>query len=286
MEPSSPVNIPDYAAGYTSHFVETNGIRLHYWRSGGDKPPVILLHGITDSGLCWRRVAQVLAPDYDLFLVDSRGHGLSDKPETDDYSLEIYAADTAGLIEALGLGKASIIGHSLGGGIGSTLAASRPDLVCALVLEDPPWRLPAAQNQGPRLEEWREQTRLRKATMTHAQIVALGKNRSTTWHDDEFDPWAQAKLDVSEYVFSGLSDSLNRWPELAPKIQCPTLLVGGDPELDGIISAEAGQLANELNPKIEYVHIGGAGHNVRREQFEPFVEHVRAFLGRHAATEA
>ena len=64
-------------------YVTANGIRLHYERTGGfsaraKKPPIILLHGITDSGACWPRLQAALAPDYDLIMPDARLHGLSD----------------------------------------------------------------------------------------------------------------------------------------------------------------------------------------------------------------
>ena len=62
---------------WQSGFVDANGLRLHYTRTGGDGPPVVLAHGVTDSGLCWARVAKALSPDFDVIMVDARGHGQS-----------------------------------------------------------------------------------------------------------------------------------------------------------------------------------------------------------------
>ena len=64
----------EWQAGY----VEANGIRLHYTRTGGAGPAVVLAHGVTDDGLCWTPVAEALADAYDLVMVDARGHGRSD----------------------------------------------------------------------------------------------------------------------------------------------------------------------------------------------------------------
>ena len=93
--------------------VMTNGIRIHYERTGGAKPALVLCHGITDSGGCWPRVVAALKKDYDLVMLDARGHGGSEAPRS-GYSLDIMADDVAGVIDALGLQRPCIIGHSMG----------------------------------------------------------------------------------------------------------------------------------------------------------------------------
>ncbi len=89
-------------SAWQSGEVEANGIRLHYTRTGGAKPPVVLAHGFSDDGLCWTPVAEALAPRYDVIMVDARGHGRSSAPEQ-GYSATIQAADLQGVITALGL---------------------------------------------------------------------------------------------------------------------------------------------------------------------------------------
>ena len=71
--------------------IRVNGIRVHYNRTGGDKPPVILNHGAMDDGLCWTRVARALEGKYDVIMFDARGHGLSDSGQG-DYSSNSRAA--------------------------------------------------------------------------------------------------------------------------------------------------------------------------------------------------
>jgi hypothetical protein len=88
---------------WPSGFVATNGVRLHYLRSGGDLPAVVLAHGALDDARCWARVAEALAPDYDVVAVDARGHGCSDAP-LDGYELVTQAEDLAGVIGTLGCG--------------------------------------------------------------------------------------------------------------------------------------------------------------------------------------
>src|SRR5947209_8586918 len=119
--------------------VKANGITIHYHRTGGaGKPPVLLLHGITDNGLCWTRVARSLEESYDLVMPDARGHGQSDGP-AGGFSIDLLAEDAAALIRALELGRPALYGHSMGAITAAALAARHPDLARTLVLEDPPF---------------------------------------------------------------------------------------------------------------------------------------------------
>src|SRR5262245_46476982 len=98
---------------WQTNFVETDTIKLHYTRTGGSKPPMILLHGLTDLGRCWEPVAGVLQGYYDVIMVDARGHGLSGVPET-DYAWLSHAEDVRRVIEGLQLEKPIVMGHSMG----------------------------------------------------------------------------------------------------------------------------------------------------------------------------
>src|SRR5689334_11621176 len=119
--------------------INANGITIHYYRSGGDKKPsILLLHGITDSGQCWPRVAVDLEGSYDTIMTDARGHGHSGASA--DFSIALLADDAAAVIRALGLEKPYVWGHSMGAITAATLAAAYPGLVRAVVLEDPPLR--------------------------------------------------------------------------------------------------------------------------------------------------
>jgi N-formylmaleamate deformylase len=124
---------------WQAEFVAADGPRLHYTRTGGDKPPLVLAHGITDDGLCWSRVAAELAPDYDVVMVDARGHGRSDAPES-GYDPGQQADDLAGVIAALGLQTPDMLGHSMGAATTLVLAGTHPDVPGAVLLEDSPRR--------------------------------------------------------------------------------------------------------------------------------------------------
>jgi N-formylmaleamate deformylase len=69
------------AACWGARSCKANGIEVHYLRTGGDKLPVVLLHGLSGSGACWTPLARDLANDYDVVMPDARGHGKSSTPE-------------------------------------------------------------------------------------------------------------------------------------------------------------------------------------------------------------
>lgn len=261
--------------------VQTNGIRLHYYRSGGEGPPVVLLHGITDSGLCWPRVSQSLADRYDIIAVDARGHGKSEKPDDGKaYAREEHAKDVAGLIESLGLDKPAIVGHSMGSGTASELAATFPGLVGALVLEDPPWRrADEAVNAPTASREWAQRIAARKM-LSREELLKQGQVEHPKWQEVEFPNWIDAKYQVSENVVGYITPTAFRWENLVEKFQAPALLITADPELEAIVTPEVAEKAKELYPQLEIAHIPGAGHNIRREQFDAYMQTVLDFLGK------
>jgi N-formylmaleamate deformylase len=121
----------DWQSGY----VETNGLRLHYTRTGGEKPSIVLAHGITDAGPCWTPVAEALATEYDVIMVDARRHGRSGAPGR-GYGPAEQAQDLAGVITGLELNRPAVLGHSMGAATALVLAGAHPNLPGAILLED------------------------------------------------------------------------------------------------------------------------------------------------------
>ncbi len=261
--------------------VIANGIRIHYYRTGGNKPPVVLSHGATDNGLCWVRTAKALESDYDVIMPDARGHGRSEAPET-GYGPDEQAADLADLIAALHLDRPAIGGHSMGANTSLFAAATYPDLIRCAILEDPPLRSDIAKRTPEEWEAWRVQMRKtaeeRKAISREA-IVAAGKTEHPTWSDDEFDVWAESKHQVSLFFAGGVRVAgASTWQEALRKITCPVLLITADPEKGGIVTPEVAEEAKTLLPSLKVIRLRGAGHNIRREQFDGFLEAMRSFL--------
>ncbi|WP_299530298.1 alpha/beta fold hydrolase [uncultured Streptomyces sp.] len=117
--------------------VEAGMVKLsHRVRGPRDGPPLVLLHALGESAEDWDTVAPVLARKRRVYAVDLRGHGRSDWPG--EYSLELMRDDVIGYLDALGLDRADLIGHSLGGLVAYLVAQHRPGRVHRLVLEDVP----------------------------------------------------------------------------------------------------------------------------------------------------
>ncbi len=115
--------------------VRTNGIETYYERRG-EGPPVVFVHAAVLDHSMWDRQVEALSDDYEVVVYDLRGHGRTGGSAVAEYSADLYAADLRALVEALGLDRPVICGHSLGGTIAQTYAANRPGEIAGLLLAD------------------------------------------------------------------------------------------------------------------------------------------------------
>ena len=109
------------------------GHRLRYYEWPGEGPTVILLHGSSGYGLMFEWTANFLGNRFHVYAPDQRGHGDSDKPDG-TYSAQEYAEDLHHFVQALGLGKAVVGGHSLGGRVSQVFAATHPEETLGVIL--------------------------------------------------------------------------------------------------------------------------------------------------------
>ncbi len=266
---------------YTSNFITANGVKLHYYRTGGNKPPLVLAHGITDDGLCWLRLAEEFAQDYDVIMVDARGHGKSEAPST-GYALQDLVIDLAELVQGLKLNKPILMGHSMGAITVLMLAGFYPDLPGVILLEDPPpfW-MPVTQVENNTqttnpLQEWIVSLK----RQTYAELMAAARSNST-WPEIEFEPWVNSKHRMSPLVANMplVNGSVSvDFVEVMSKVICPALLLTADQKRGAISGEKDVDQLQEWIKQLKTEHIEGAGHNIRREQYEAVVGAVRKFL--------
>ena len=258
--------------------VVVGGLPLHFYRTGGtDKPTLLLAHGFSDNGLCWSRVAREMEAKFDLIMVDARNHGQSGRGicSSDD-----LADDLAAVISGLSAAPTFALGHSMGAGTVAGLAARHPALVTKIALEDPPW----AENPGVEDDATADKRRegFRKflegvSDMSDEAILAMCKKQHPDWSDDEFPAWVQSNRQVGSDALAGMK--YRDWRDNVAKIQCDTLVIHGDEDRGGMLKEAVVDRLIQDNDCFSAQHIPGAGHNIRREQFELYMKAVQSFFG-------
>lgn len=265
---------------WTANDLLIDGVKFHYTRTGdSSKPPLVLAHGFSDNGLCWLPTARALEGEYDVILPDARGHGLSARVQPGEAINR--AEDLARLIQALGLNRPVVGGHSMGASTTAQLDVLFPGLARAIILEDPVWfDRPAAPPETPPAPPANPfQDFLTKAhNASFAELVELCHAQNPAWSEEELPVWAESKHQFDLNVFQTRDNSPMDAEEQIAKISCPALLVSAEVEKGGIVSAATAQRAAAANPHIRWAPIGGAGHNIRRENFPAYIAAVKKFL--------
>jgi len=270
--------------------VQLHGQPVSYFRAG-EGPPIVLIHGITSSARTWREVMPGLAETHTVIALDLPGHGRSGKPRG-DYSLGNYASGIRDLLSVLDIGRVTVVGHSLGGGVAMQFGYQFPNRIARLVLVD-------SGGLGNEVALY-----LRAATLPGAEYVipvlfssparftaravgrALGRlgvksspntrgltegmeslgdrdTRRAFLHTTRsvIDPWGQ-RVDARDRLY--LSKGV------------PTMLIWG--EKDRVIPIKHGQQAHELMPHSRFEILPGAGHFSHNADPERFVVLLNEFI--------
>ena len=134
---SGAPNLPaGFTSTFTSRYVDAGELRLHAV-TGGQGPPLLLVHGWPQTWYAWRMLMPTLARDFSVVAVDQRGIGLSDKPR-DGYDTAILARDLVALMDALGHQRFALYGTDVGMPIAYALATDHRDRVDRLVVSEAP----------------------------------------------------------------------------------------------------------------------------------------------------
>ncbi|MFH2038461.1 MAG: alpha/beta hydrolase [Chloroflexota bacterium] len=273
---------------WSDGYVNANGISVHYYRTGGDKPQVVLNHGAMDDGLCWTHLAKELEADYDLIMLDGRGHGLSDSG-AGDYHPGTRARDMAEVILALRLEDPVVGGHSLGADGSMHLAALYPDIPRAIFLEDPPIVMPGEPIFGGEMGSQGDRVlKLMITVMKTIKIlpkfmgIFLARKMMPNSPEDEIIPWLDSKKRVSNDFLKSMkiADTMNISAQFdtLKKIKVPTLLIMGDREKGSIVSTQVAQEMGKILPDLQVTHLEGANHDIRRAKFDEYLLVLKKFL--------
>jgi pimeloyl-ACP methyl ester carboxylesterase len=275
---------PPPPSNWKDGYVLTNGIRMHYWRTGAvGKTPLVMAHGSSDDGLCWTNLAREFEDSFDIVLIDARGHGLSDPPKPGD-PVDVQADDLLGLIRELKLDHPVVMGHSMGSFAAAAFAAKYPDVPQAVVLEDPnlanrPMTPPGGANADP---QSRRAAILARNNQSEADLVAECMKNTPKWGRSECEIWAPSKR--RHHPDTALGRGVGARPamsDLFAKITAPTLILKADAQ--GELRQQNDKVAALLKHG-QVVHIEGAGHNVRRDEKQRTLAVLKPFLAKFAAT--
>jgi len=246
-------------------YAENHGVRIHY-RVAGEGPPLVLQHGFTQSIEDWDDCSYVagLQADYRLILVDSRGHGASDKPhDPSAYTLDKRAGDIVAVLDAIRIARAHFWGYSMGGWIGFGMAKFVPMRVDRLVIGG---QIPYARS----MEGTRRMVRIGIEQGGDA-FVAASEERFG-YKASPKDRVRMLAADLDAYLAAAQDrDSLE---DILPTMQMPCCFYVGEADP---IYAEA-KTASQLIPGARFFSLPGLSHAGAFERSDLVLSQVIPFL--------
>lgn len=262
--------------------IEVAGVRLHVRDSGSKNvPAVILIHGFGGSLHSWEAWAQGLATTHRVIRFDLPGSGLSAPDPTGDYSDARTMTLLIALMNQLGVARASIVGHSIGGRMAWTFAATHPERVSKLVLVAPdgfasPGFVYGSAPEVPttvKLMRWALPSALLKMSLAPAygDPKFMTDDLATRYHDLMLAPGSRDAL-IARMQQTVLVDPL----PLLKQLQAPTLLVWG--EADGMIRfANSADYMSAIRD-VKLAAFKGIGHLPQEEAAAQSLNVVAEFL--------
>jgi pimeloyl-ACP methyl ester carboxylesterase len=310
-----PPGIPD---GWSDGYVYANGIRIHYYHAvpAPGKPVIVMCHGVTDIGLSWTTLTWKLQDSYDIYMLDARGHGLSD-PFTSSDDRNTLVKDVVEAVHALKLEKPILMGHSMGAATVMRVGAEYPDLAKAIIMLDPglpgvggrggapgagrgttatapsaiPGRGPLAGRGGPAgtapsgtpgrfslTMNGSPEALVAQNNHSYDDLVAIAHRDNPKWDVVDCQYWA-----LSKKQYHGTYNSETRQAMSGTMGTGDALAKITVPAL--ILKADAPpatRAANEQAAKVmqhgKLVHIDNAAHNLHHDQLARTVEVLKEFL--------
>ena len=288
FSPAAWVQTLDYPTGFRTQEITTNGTTLHV-RIGGSGPAVVLLHGYGDTGDMWALLAAQLERDHTVIAPDLRGMGLS-AVATEGFTKKNQAEDVAGVLDALKIRQADVIGHDIGNMVAFAFAAAHQDRTTRLVMMDAP-----VPGVGP----WDEI--LKNPLLWHFRFggpdmerLVAGRERiylDRFWNEFSADPAHFPEASRVHYaalyahpgrMHAGFAqfaafdqDAIDNRALLAHgRLQMPVLAIGGDHSFGTTMAFVMRFAADD----VRQVVITGSGHWLMEEQPQPTIAAIRGFL--------
>ncbi|MGP8123114.1 MAG: alpha/beta fold hydrolase [Xanthobacteraceae bacterium] len=265
--------------GFVDKRIRIPGFNIDYWEAGAGEP-LVLVHGMGVDRGTLLDVAGKLKSKFRVILPDLPGFGDSDKPETADYGIEAQVNNLRQIIEALGLRRVHLGGHSMGGWISAGLASSSPDMVASL------WLIAAAGTSdlehSVAMDAWKrgdyvlccrtpadlrgvmQLAMVKLPTLPYCVWQTLGRRAAANYelHKRIFD---RIMADVAGYDLD----------KRLPAIKAPTLLLWGDS--DRLVPPSALETCKRLIANARPVLLPGVGHVPQMEAIDRSANEYLAF---------
>lgn len=245
--------------------IKVDGIELYY-ETHGEGKPLVLISGLGYTLWLWHRMVPILAEHFQVITFDNRGIGQSDQPPG-PYTAQMLAADTAGLLDALGVENAIILGHSMGGFIAQAMALDYPEKVAKLILSSTSFGGPRHVPATP--EAMKILTDVTTDALTRFKN-GLTVSTSPGWaekHPEILEDWTKWRvanpIEPSAYQ-AQLAIGLALFPEAAAfehelsQIKVPTLILSG--AHDKVVPPDNAALLSEKIADSIVVIFPDAGH--------------------------
>jgi len=267
----------------TEHTFDSGEIRLNYarWMDGrADAAPLVLLHGVTQSWRYWAPLIEAMGAGRRVFALDSRGHGSSGHISNGGYRFADYARDQQAFLREVVREPATLIGHSLGGMNAIYIAADTPELVRAIVLEDPPLYF-AERGMGVFETVFRGLKALAGSGLPVDELaVRVAEVTRAPPANARYHAECIAALDprVLEQLLDG--SAMTHWNTdvLLARIVCPALLLYGETGRGGALTIDEVKRAEEKLAHCRSLFMEGTGHMLHVDRSVVFAAAVRSFL--------
>ncbi len=253
-----------------STFFDVNDIQLHAIDRPGDAPTLILLPGLTANARCFDGMVAAGLNQLHTVALDLRGRGRSDKPDS-GYTIADHAADVLGVIDALGLDKATLVGHSFGGLVSYYMAAHFPERIERLVVMDA-----AKAATDPRVAEMLRPSLSRLGQTWPSAETYLDTMRQMPFWNGEWNAHLEAfyRADMQELpdghvkprsTAEGIGQVIDGvigedWEYVFDHVSQPTLLINATEPygpMGPLVPQEQAWATAELLPNCRYAHVDG-----------------------------
>ena len=249
-------------------YVQSTGARIHY-RVEGDGPPIVMVHGFSDSLVDWYEAGYVdaLRDDYQMVMVDCRGHGLSDKPHAQEaYTMEMRVADIHAVMDELGIDAAHLWGYSMGGRIAFGVVECAPERVLGMIMA-------GIDQHGTSPRQFENRIRfLSKGTERYLEGFESRFGRMEP--DSKRERFLENDCLAMVASSFGIRDHVRDYSDIASRMTMPCLFYDGD---EDAFHDNARNFVQVL-PNAKFVSLQGQDHGGTFTRSDLVVPLVREFL--------